>query len=57
MLILWKILFQQYEYVKKLDFDLSFIKNNQTPYFAIIKDFELNIEKNIIFKEKKIYLY
>ena len=49
MLILWKILFQQYEYVKKLDFDLSFIKNNKTPYFAIIKDFELNIEKNIIF--------
>ena len=25
MLILWKILFQQYEYVKKLDFDLSFL--------------------------------
>ncbi len=55
MLILWKNLISKIEDFKTLDFDLSFLKNNQIPYFAIVKDLPLNIiEKYNLLKKKKI---
>lgn len=53
MLILWKKLILQFEETKNLDFDISFINNNQTPYFAIIKDSENDLVKKYNYLKKK----
>ena len=53
MLILWKKLILQFEETKNLDFDISFINNNQTPYFAIIKDSENDLDKKYNYLKKK----
>ena len=53
MLLLWKKLILQFDETKNLDFDLSFISNKQTPYFAIIKDKENKIEEKYNNLKKK----
>lgn len=52
MLILWKKLIIKFQELKKLEFDLSFLKNNQTPYFAIIKENSSNIRESYNFLKK-----